>query len=313
VAPLFDEYVFVDWSAANRPTGPTPRADAIWIGSLGADGAREDYRPTRIEAHAYVRDLLVQHLGSGRRVLVGFDFPYGYPRGLASALALGGLHRPWREVWNIVGDLFQDSPANASNRFGVAHALNHMAGGGPGPFWGCPPSRATARLTSRRDGHFAFPLPVRGGPLERLRTTERGIAVQEAWKLLGAGSVVSQAITGIPYVRRLRDDPALAPASLVWPFETGFARDPRPDGPCIVHAEIWPGIVAADLLAAAEAAGEIRDRAQVRLMCRWARDEDAAGRLGAWLDRPDGLGEEDARAAEEEGWILGRPWPPPAP
>lgn len=37
--------------------------------------------PTRSEAVAHVRDRLLDHVAHRRRVLVGFDFPYGYPAG----------------------------------------------------------------------------------------------------------------------------------------------------------------------------------------------------------------------------------------
>lgn len=68
--------------------------------------------------------------------------------------------------------------------------------------------------------------------------------MQEVWKLYGAGSVGSQALVGIPVVRRLRYDPRFHAFSRVWPFETGFTRQPTPDGgPSIVHAENFPGNV----------------------------------------------------------------------
>ena len=60
--------------------------------------------------------------------------------------------------------------------------------------------------------------------------------VQSVWKLYGAGSIGSQALLGIPRVASLRDDPALAEVSAVWPFEpTDAAR--------IAHVEIWPELV----------------------------------------------------------------------
>ncbi|MEW6583934.1 MAG: cobalamin biosynthesis protein CbiG, partial [Actinomycetota bacterium] len=193
-----------------------------------------------------------------------------------------------------------------SNRFAVAHALNRMVGGGPGPFWGCPPARVTSALTGAMKDLFSFPYPCRGGTLPRLRLTEAGMGVQETWKLYGAGSVGSQALTGIPRVRALRDDPDLRAVSQVWPFETGFTAAAVSGGPCVLHAEIWPGIVPGpDLDAEVASTGAIRDQAQVRLMCRWAAALDARGELGALLDPPPGLGEEDERAVVgEEGWIL---------
>lgn len=130
---LFDAYVFVDWSAAGRPTRKVPRADAIWSGELVSGGEpHEHYHRTRAEALAHVRATLVAHVREGRRALVGFDFPYGYPAGLASFVARDGLP-PWRAVWSWLAERIEDDARNRNNRFEVAAELNRMLGDGPGP------------------------------------------------------------------------------------------------------------------------------------------------------------------------------------
>jgi hypothetical protein len=142
-----------------------------------------------------------------------------------------------------------------------------------------------------------------------LRLTDRRVAgVQEAWKLLGVGSVGSQALLGIPRVHWLRQQPALAAASRVWPLETGFTATPTPRrGPFVLHAEVWPGIVSrAVVRAECASTGAIRDQAQVRLLCRWARRLDAAGEFGAHFAAPPDVEDQALRAVlQEEGWILG--------
>jgi hypothetical protein len=131
--------------------------------------------------------------------------------------------------------------------------------------------------------------------------------VQEVWKLSGAGSVGSQALLGIPSLHRLRNDPALANVSAVWPFETGLTEHPIPErGPFVLHSEIWPGIIALDSLDRETADGNlIRDAAQVRLMCRWARDLDKEGTLGGWFNPPGLTTQERQLMIEQKGWILG--------
>src|SRR5207248_2501180 len=98
---LFDAYVFVDWSARNVPSPARPCADTIWIGEYApGDGApRETYCPTRQGATDHVFRALSRHVAAGRRVLVGFDFPYGYPAGLAAALGLAGPEPAWLRTW----------------------------------------------------------------------------------------------------------------------------------------------------------------------------------------------------------------------
>jgi hypothetical protein len=262
---LFDAYIAVDWSAASVPRqGP----NSIW---LCRHGFAPENPGTRHEATQRVRELLTDVTAAGERVLVGFDFPYGYPRGFADLVAAGD-GAPWRQTWEVLVRRIRDDARNVNNRFEVAAALNVDGG----PFWGCP---AGGLLTVKRASSF----PHEG--LEELRSTERAVrGVQSAWKLYGAGSVGSQALLGIPRVASLRDDPALAPVSAVWPFEP--TREAQ-----VVHVEIWPGLVE-------PTDHPIRDAGQVEaLVGHWAR-LDETGSLGALFEAPPS-------SSAEEGWIFG--------
>ena len=85
---LFQAYVMVDWSAASKPTtGP----DSIWVGVLKRNVrfqmAFEAHNPpTRLEAEKLLNGVLDDLKRKSERVLVGFDFPLGFPRGTAAAL-----------------------------------------------------------------------------------------------------------------------------------------------------------------------------------------------------------------------------------
>ena len=298
---LFDTYLIVDWSSnAKRKKGK----DSIWLGwTRRRDGSAETLNPsTRAEASRKVLDLLRRWTAEGDRVLVGFDFAYGYPRGLAEALGLAGPEPPWRRIWTELASRIQDAENNANNRFQVAADLNARMG--TNVFWGCPPGQVYEDLspTSAR-----FPVEVRPGlHLSKHRVTElvllrRRKNIQEVWKVCYPASVGGQILTGIPILEKIRFAPGLEPISRVWPLETGFTSEPVPSaGPFILHAEIWPGIL--DRL---DSAG-IRDQAQVRELARWLRQWDESGRLGELFDRPKGLTDEEVRAAEEEeSWTLG--------
>ena len=73
----FDRYVMVDWSAASVPTRGK---DSIWLG-LAARGAATTVEniPTRSAAVQRLREAVRETLAAGERLLVGFDFPFGYP------------------------------------------------------------------------------------------------------------------------------------------------------------------------------------------------------------------------------------------
>jgi hypothetical protein len=319
---LFDAYFFVDWSASNKPTRLTPNKDSIWLGELvrGSPPA-ERYHRTRA---ACVHDLVIRLRAlteRGLRVLVGFDFAYGYPRGLAAALGLPSDQAAWTATWTHLASTITDSASNESNRWHVASGLNKtlMPTASPiGPFWACPAGAGTATLDpGKQQGKLAFPFLSRSGArLQEWRHAEarartKNPTVQATWKLFTSGSVGSQALVGIPRVAKIRHDEVLAPFSKVWPFETGFGPAPSSTtGPCVVHAEIWPVLFNSEVQAqrAADPTLEILDQAQVRALCAWAERTDAAGDLARFFDKPKGLSDSAMKdCVEEEGWILGLP------
>ena len=294
-APVFDAYVMVDWSAASTPRrGP----DSIWIAVLARrkGGLRRlalENPATRAEAEAGLTRRLAALQRRGDRVLVGFDFPFGYPAGTAARLGIAGL--PWRHVWQELDDSIEDGPDNRNNRFDVAEALNRRLSGEAFPFWG--DVREDARPFLRRRGrraHGRADLPERRLCELRIRST------QPVWKLAGAGSVGSQSLMGIPRVWRIRRDPRLANACHIWPFETGLRYDARPQ---IQLAEVYPSLVPAPALHARP-----KDAAQVVAIARHFAALDAAGGLRRLFDGDPALTPgERRRVEEEEAWILGVP------
>lgn len=298
---LFDVYLIIDWSSNSTPK---KGADSIWLGwTRRRDGSAETRNPsTRAEACRMVLDLLRRWVAEGDRILVGFDFAYGYPRGLAEALGLTGPEPPWQRIWRELASRIQDTESNANNRFQVAADLNARIGANV--FWGCPPGQVYENLSPTS---ASFPVEVRPGlRLSKYRLTElvllrRRKNIQEVWKVCYPASVGGQILTGIPILEKIRFAPDLEPISRVWPLETGFTSEPVSSaGSFILHAEVWPGIL--DQL---DTSG-IRDEAQVRELARLLRQWDESGRLGELFDRPKDLTDEEVLAAvEEESWTLG--------
>jgi precorrin-8X/cobalt-precorrin-8 methylmutase len=293
--PLFDCYIAVDWSANNTPKAGK---DSIWacVGTSPAGDLRAVNHRTRRAAETWLLEQLEEHVARAERILVGLDFPYGYPNGFARALGFDG--ESWLEVWAYLARQIEDDAGNASNRFAVAAEINRQLGTSA-PFWGRPSHLPLPALPVRKDVMYS-PGAAHGLPewrqveqhLRRLRTSP-----QPAWKLAGAGAVGSQSLVGIPVLHRLRRHIALREVSQVWPFEVLHPNLPA-GAPAIIHAEIWPSIVPFAL-----EAGTCRDEQQVRAVVRhWQR-----------LDEHDQLGELFALAADceevrrEEGWVLGVP------
>lgn len=218
---LFDAYTAVDWSPRSNPSPAGPSKDAIWVGErlaqteVDTSVVGETYFRTRLESKTYVRNRLLHHADHQRRVLIGFDFAYGYSEGYVDASGLDGDSLPWRRVCNELTDLITDNARNLNNRFEAAAELNARCGEPiPGPFWGCPSGcqRPALKMTSP-----GYPYTTRFGlTLDRLRQVDkRQRGAQETWKLFGARSVGGQSLVGIPVVRGLRDDTRLAAFSCV--------------------------------------------------------------------------------------------------
>ena len=294
---LFNAYVIVDWSAAAKPT---TGADSIWIGVLKRDirfrMAFESFNPaTRAEAQTRLTLILDDLKKRGERVLLGFDFPLGFPRGYAARMSLPG-EAPWRAVWDQLDKMVKDKADNTNNRFGVGSEINRRMTGGPFPFWGCPPKDALTTLQPKRvRAHGEGDLP------EFRHADQAARGASSIWKLYYNGSVGGQAILGIPAVRRMKL--ARGDALRAWPFETGFKplAEADLDGVEVVVAEVYPSI-----FKAVPAPGEVKDQAQVRVTAEHFAKLDEAGKLGAVFG-PSKLADATivAEAEAEEGWILG--------
>jgi hypothetical protein len=300
MARLFDSYVMVDWSAASKPaTG----ADSIWIGALTPDSRlklafKALNPPTRAKALEELEDLLGRCLKRGDRVLMGVDFPLGFPAGTAEALKLKG--EPWRAMRDFLLKEMKDKPDNSNNRFALAARMNRLISGGPFPFWGCSKKDELTTLSVKKSREHG------PGDIAEFRTAEQ-VAIdskkgrpQPVWKIAYAGAIGGQTLTGIPAIERLREK---FPALKLWPFEVPLAKldESTLEGVRILIAEVLPS-----LNSARPEATEIRDEAQVRSLCETLAERDASGRLAALFAGEAALKDSQrAAVSAEEGWILG--------
>ena len=296
-APLFHTHIVVDWSARSKPSPAKPTKDAIWWAVARIAGGIEVEEPvyvrTRHEALDRLAGLIAGELDGGRRVLVGFDFPFGYPAGVAehltgkaSAMAL----------WDWLAARIGDAPNNANKRYDVAEAINTTYPG-LGPFWGRPstwnyptiPAKASARTS--QDEH----------PPERRIADRHAKGAKTVWQLAYAGSVGSQMLLGIPALKRLVEDPRVAERAAIWPFQTGLQT---PDALAVI-AEVYPSLLK-DEVRARRREGEFLDSAQVRVNADAFARLDASGGLAPLFAGPSFLTPQQRRIVEtEEAWILG--------
>lgn len=263
----FDVVITIDWSAASAPK---LGRDSIWFG-LWPDHAVTNVA-TRHEAARLLSSIVDG--AEGRSVLVACDFSFGYPAGTAAALQLDSAMPPWLATWTLLAEMIDDRADNTNNRFEVAAALNERMG--VRRFWGAPAARASDWLTSTKP-----PLDLEFRAVE-LAYRERGLRPASCWQLLGAGSVGSQSLTGIPILLGLRR--RLPRRVTVWPFEPirGVADE-------VVVAEVWPSELPRSVIDGIE--HPVADARQVIA-------------LSALLGHGVEFREPGGETTSEEGWVL---------
>lgn len=232
--PRFDRIVVLDWSAAGRPTRG---ADSIWIGD---DRGLLANPPTRMEAHHLLQGLAEP----GTRLLIGADFAFGHPSGLAHQMT---GRADALTLWDHLDAQHSDDARNCSNYRDVAAGLNRALDAPV--FWGDGRRLPTPDLPRLRPPphpdlkpHRVTETPAPGGPRPK-----------SPFQLAGAGAVGAQSLTGIPWLNRLRQRAGTA----VWPFQ------PWQDAE-LVLAEVYPS-----MLGRLDVAGwPCLDAAQVGLLAR---------------------------------------------
>lgn len=304
MARVFDAYIIVDWSAAAKPVSG---ANSIWVGARARDSRRKfeftSANPrTRLEARTVIAELAERLIARGDRILIGFDFALGYPTGTAQAIGLDiETSEPWRAMHQHLASKVTERDDNSNSRFALAADLNDAISKRPHPFWGTPKSKVASTLLMKK-GNFSSQ-----GSLAEHRICEGWIKAnfkahpKSVWQLLGAGSVGSQAMLGIPTVSYLR---ARLARSAIWPFETGFqtlTQELLENTDC-VFAEIYPSTVPVT-----PKPGEILDEIQVKTLSERLESLDSAGQLAESFGPPRSISDREIhRITAEEGWILAK-------
>ncbi|MEM1130525.1 MAG: gephyrin-like molybdotransferase Glp [Pseudomonadota bacterium] len=282
----FDTFVAIDWSGG-ADTGSTPRKDAIWAAIARREGGTEEpiYLRNRDLAQGWLADLLTAEIEAGQRCLIGFDFPFGCPTGLAAAVT--GARDP-KALWDWMADAFARAPADES-RFDIAARINRSFPS-KGPFWFNGLARDIPDLPRNKQDRD---MDAMGLSETRLAET-RAPGTFTCWQLGGAGAVGSQMMTGMAALADLRR--RFGRALSVWPFDAADAPDAA-----VVVTEIWPSLLDVVVREALDQmADPIKDAAQVRVVAGALAEAQTAGTLAAMLrDVPDGA------PRDEEGWILG--------
>ncbi|MDE0030981.1 MAG: molybdopterin guanine dinucleotide synthesis [Deltaproteobacteria bacterium] len=298
LSPLFHTHIIVDWSARSKPSPAKRTKDAIWWAVARIDGGsvsvhRPGYARTRHTVLRRLARLIAGELDSGRRVMVGFDFPFGYPEGVAAHLTGKACALT---LWDWLAARVKDQPDNTNKRYDVAAEIN-AAYPGCGPCWGRP-------------GKWPYPtIPVKESertergrhPPERRIADRCAKGSKTVWQLAYAGSVGSQVLLGLPALKHLMEARSIAGRAAVWPFQTGLRT---PEAPAVI-AEVYPSLLRTQI-GERRREREILDCAQVRVNAEAFARLDADGGLAPLFDGASWLTPVQRGVIEtEEAWILG--------
>jgi molybdopterin molybdotransferase len=236
------------------------------------------YCRSRQEAEQAIVQLIAQETAAGRRLLCTFDFPFGYPAGVARAVT--GSDDPFA-LWDWFEARITDAADGTNNRYDVAEMLNGLFAGA-GPFWGKPHKDKWPDVPYRKAGI------VYDQVAEKRACDLVSKASSSCFQLAFPPTVGGQMMMGLPMLNRLRRMAGVA----VWPFE------PYEDAP-VVLAEIWPGIIepAVQQELSTQGTDAIRDRVQVKLLAA-VLARLPASQLEAHMAEVPASG-------REEAWILG--------
>jgi len=135
----------------------------------------------------------------------------------------------------------------------------------------------------------------RTGKSDEYRLTEQWTtAAQSVFKLDGQGTVGKSTHTGIPWLRFLRNHPALSGKVHFWPFD-GFTIPRRMSA----VAEVYPAIFRRRFPKIYKSS----DEHDAYSIVRWLQEMDSRGVLPQYFNPP--LTKKEMDQAKLEGWILG--------
>ena len=292
----FDKYIAIDWSGdKNTPTEKIqiaeydPASGTVSIVASRTQSTTGWNRWSREEMLGYVRRSV-----TGKRVLIGFDFAFGYPYcdiGAYFPPNASGKPAGVRDLWQTVeqvccadGDFYGGAfYTNADAPFRDFYKYRGFEGNN------YPDQSRRCRLTDQQAKN-AF-----------------GVLPNSAFSCYGQRNVGTGSLAGMRFLLRLRQEANAA----IWPFDAPLA----PHGSAVV--EIYPRLFRNDaekrcrnqqLPKTVRGLLKCYDATLVDACEKWSDDErdalvSAAGM--AWFARQPETWQAPTLAAKYEGWIFG--------
>jgi hypothetical protein len=206
-----ERVVGVDWSGDQGPGQRRKIWAGVWTASpspaTGGSVVLESGR-TRVE----LVEWLVEMARETPRMVVGFDFTFGFPAWFMRELGIGSAPEFWQFVANGQGERWLHKDCEDGRFWGRAGSRRH--GKKPAEFCGEHAHRMLRRAETA--------LKVRAEMTDPLAIAKiAGIAPKSVFQIGGAGAVGTASLRGMPGLLRLREA-----GFRIWPYDAPSVRKP---------------------------------------------------------------------------------------
>jgi hypothetical protein len=215
MAKELERVVAVDWSGDQ---GPGQRRK-IWAGVWTASSSGSSLKAGRVtlesgRTRVELVEWLVEMARETPRMVVGFDFTFGFPAWFMEELGIGSAPEFWRVVAEGQGERWLHKDCEDGRFWGRAGSRRH--GKKPAEFCGEHAHRMLRRAETA--------LKVRAEMTDPIAVAKiAGIAPKSVFQIGGAGAVGTASLRGMPGLVRLREA-----GFGIWPFDGAEFEKGRP-------------------------------------------------------------------------------------
>jgi hypothetical protein len=203
-----ERVVAVDWSGDQGPGQRRKIWAGVWTAATGK--VLLESGRTRVE----LVEWLVEMARETPRMVVGFDFTFGFPAWFMEELGIGSAPELWRMVADGQGEKWLHKDCEDERFWGRAGSRRH--GKKPAEFCGEHAHRMLRRAETA--------LKVRAEMTDPLAIAKiAGIAPKSVFQIGGAGAVGTASLRGMPGLLRLREA-----GFGIWPFDGAGFEDGTP-------------------------------------------------------------------------------------
>ena len=207
-----ERVVGVDWSGDQGPGQRRKIWAGVWTATAGSSSKDGKVTLESGRSRAELMKWLVELAGETPRMMVGFDFSFGFPEWFMRELGIASAPEFWRVVADGQGERWLHKDCEDGRFWGRVGSRRH--GKKPAEFCG----EHAHRMLRRAETVLKVRAEI-ADPLVAARIA--GIAPKSVFQIGGAGAVGTGSLRGMPGLLRLREA-----GFRVWPFDEPSLKKP---------------------------------------------------------------------------------------